>query len=107
MDMYHMVGALLLAFTCTLYTEGLFRGIEPPWFTGLYFMSICSAFIYLLLSVWFSMHASVQAQSYGVRLRTRFIRLPIPSLSMITDLTARFSDFEKQGASMIRLPFSG
>jgi len=108
MDMYHMVGALMLAFTCTIYTEGLFRGIEPPWFTGLYYMFVCDAFVFLLLAVWLSMHASVQAQSYGVRLRTRYVRLPIPSLSFLNDLTSKFADFERQGLKhVLRLPFTG
>eukprot|EP00971_Amphidinium_carterae_P296272 5884990-Amphidinium_carterae.2 len=41
-------------------------------------ISLSQAILYLLLSIWLSLHASVAAHSYGVRLLTQFVRLPVP-----------------------------
>lgn len=106
MDMYHLIGALFLGFTTTIYCEGRVQN-PPVWFNGLYLLSVASSFVYLLLAVWLSMHASISSHSFGVRLRTRYVRLPIPSLSEITSLTAKLSDFENQGVrEVMRVPFA-
>jgi len=109
MDMYHLVGALFLSFTSILYVEGRIHGcVVPPFYLGVYFLSVAGSFGYLLLAVWLSMHASISAHSFGVRVRTRHVRLPIPSLSQIAGLTAKLSDFEQSGVkNMFRLPFTG
>eukprot|EP00927_Polykrikos_kofoidii_P016277 TRINITY_DN17338_c0_g1_i1.p1 TRINITY_DN17338_c0_g1~~TRINITY_DN17338_c0_g1_i1.p1 ORF type:complete len:1238 (+),score=184.76 TRINITY_DN17338_c0_g1_i1:474-3716(+) len=53
------------------------------------------------------MHASVASHSFGVRLRTRYIRLPIPTLAQLSSLPAKLADFEKTGLrNILRLPFS-
>jgi len=106
MDMYHLIGALFLGFTTTIYCEGRVEE-APSWFNGLYLLTVASSFVYLLLAVWLSMHASISSHSFGVRLRTRYVRLPIPSLSQIASLTAKLSDFENQGvARVMRVPFA-
>ncbi|CAE8630141.1 unnamed protein product, partial [Polarella glacialis] len=66
------------------------------------------AFVYLLLAVWLSMHASIASHSFGVRLLTRFVRLPIPSPQQISSLSSRLADFEAQGLqNVLRLPGVG
>ena len=106
MDMYHIVGALFLSFTALVYCEGIIEGPQPPFFMGLYLLTVAASFVYLLLAVWLSMYASIASHSFGVRLRTRYVRLPIPNLSQIQSLTTKLSDFEKQGISKVmRLPF--
>ncbi|CAJ1351692.1 unnamed protein product [Effrenium voratum] len=106
MDMYHIVGALFLSFTALVYCEGIIEGTQPPFFMGQYFLTVAASFVYLLLAVWLSMYASIASHSFGVRLRTRYVRLPIPNLNQIQSLTTKLSDFEKQGLSkMMRLPF--
>jgi len=106
MDMYHIVGALFLSFTALVYCEGIIQGPQPPFFMGQYFLTVAASFVYLLLAVWLSMYASIASHSFGVRLRTRYVRLPIPNLSQIQSLTAKLSDFEKQGISKVmRIPF--
>mmetsp|Transcript_52409 Transcript_52409/g.170102 ORF Transcript_52409/g.170102 Transcript_52409/m.170102 type:complete len:1039 (-) Transcript_52409:132-3248(-) len=109
MDMYHAVAALLLGSATTLYTEGRMHvpGNTPPWYIAIYFISIAGTFCYLLLAVWLSMYASVASHSFGVRLRTRYVRLPIPSLAQLQSLTAKLQNFEKQGAGgVLRVPFA-
>ncbi|CAE7391396.1 unnamed protein product [Symbiodinium natans] len=106
MDMYHIVGALFLSFTALVYCEGIIQGPQPPFFMGQYFLTVAASFVYLLLAVWLSMYASIASHSFGVRLRTRYVRLPIPNLSQIQSLTTKLSDFEQQGISKVmRIPF--
>eukprot|EP00929_Paragymnodinium_shiwhaense_P058096 TRINITY_DN29100_c0_g1_i1.p1 TRINITY_DN29100_c0_g1~~TRINITY_DN29100_c0_g1_i1.p1 ORF type:complete len:1088 (-),score=153.58 TRINITY_DN29100_c0_g1_i1:179-3442(-) len=107
MDMYHLVGAMLMSFTTLWYTKGrITEAVVPPFFHGVYFLSVAAALSHLLLAVWLSMHASVSSHSFGVRLRTRFVRLPIPNMSQLASLAAKLSDFEKTGVqNVMRLPF--
>eukprot|EP00440_Ansanella_granifera_P016294 gb/GFBE01017701.1/.p1 GENE.gb/GFBE01017701.1/~~gb/GFBE01017701.1/.p1 ORF type:complete len:1000 (+),score=194.91 gb/GFBE01017701.1/:1-3000(+) len=106
MDMYHIVGALFLSFTALVYCEGTVEGPQPPFFMGQYLLTVAASFVYLLLAVWLSMYASIASHSFGVRLRTRYVRLPIPNLNQIQSLTTTLADFEKQGVSKVmRLPF--
>eukprot|EP00405_Crypthecodinium_cohnii_P019719 CAMPEP_0206477990 /NCGR_PEP_ID=MMETSP0324_2-20121206/35773_1 /ASSEMBLY_ACC=CAM_ASM_000836 /TAXON_ID=2866 /ORGANISM="Crypthecodinium cohnii, Strain Seligo" /LENGTH=660 /DNA_ID=CAMNT_0053954183 /DNA_START=237 /DNA_END=2215 /DNA_ORIENTATION=+ len=106
MDVYHLVGALFLEFCIVLFCEGRVQASAPPFLLSLFLLSNACAFIYLLLAVWLSMHASIAAHSFGVRLLTRFVRLPIPSLRQMDALRSQLRDYEKQGvANLLRLPF--
>lgn len=108
MDVYHLVGALFLQFCIVILTKGRVQASAPPFLLSLFLLTNASAFIYLLLAVWMSMHASIASHSFGVRLLTRFVRLPIPGAQELRDLTFKFKDFEKKGvASLLQLPFAG
>ncbi|CAJ1373985.1 unnamed protein product [Effrenium voratum] len=106
MDVYHLVGALFLEFCIVLFCEGRVQASAPPFLLSLFLLSNACAFIYLLLAVWLSMHASIASHSFGVRLLTRFVRLPIPSMKQIAGLRSTLKDYERQGvANLLRLPF--
>ncbi|CAE7373427.1 GIP [Symbiodinium natans] len=106
MDVYHLVGALFLEFCIVLFCEGRVQASAPPFLLSLFLLSNACAFIYLLLAVWLSMHASIASHSFGVRLLTRFVRLPIPSMKQIAGLRSNLKDYEQQGvANLLRLPF--
>mmetsp|Transcript_63634 Transcript_63634/g.152131 ORF Transcript_63634/g.152131 Transcript_63634/m.152131 type:complete len:959 (+) Transcript_63634:73-2949(+) len=105
MEMYHVVGALVLECTVIYYTEGRIRTSAPPFLLGLYWLSAAGTFTYVLLCVWFSMYASISSHSFGVRLLTRFVRLPIPGSQQMSALNARLTDFESQGTNIMRIPF--
>ncbi|CAE8704567.1 unnamed protein product, partial [Polarella glacialis] len=108
MEMYHLVAALFLESAIALYCEGRIHTTAPPFVLSLFYMSVASAFLYLLLAVWLSMHASIASHSFGVRLLTRFVRLPVPGLAQIDVLNARLADFERQGLKQIlRVPGTG
>lgn len=108
MDVYHLVGALFLEFCIVLFCEGRVQAAAPPYLLSLFLLSNACAFIYLLLAVWLSMHASIASHSFGVRLLTRFVRLPIPSVKQMNHLRSQLRDYEQQGlANMLRLPFLG
>jgi len=106
MDVYHLVGALFLEFCIVLFCEGRVQASAPPFLLSMFLLSNACAFIYLLLAVWLSMHASIASHSFGVRLLTRFVRLPIPSSKQIMGLRSHLKDYERQGvANLLKLPF--
>ncbi|CAK9062111.1 unnamed protein product [Durusdinium trenchii] len=105
MEMYHVVGALVLECTVIYYTEGRIRTSAPPFLLGLYWLSAAGTFTYVLLCVWFSMYASISSHSFGVRFLTRFVRLPIPGSQQMSAMNARLTDFERQGGNIMRIPF--
>jgi len=111
MDIYHMVGAMLLQFIVVLFAEGRVE-IEvsgllvPHWFLEVYYLSLGCAFIFLLMSIWLAMHASVAAQSFGTRMLTRFIRLPIPNADVLNKARSKLHQFERGGIrNVFRIPF--
>jgi len=61
--------------------------------------------MYLLMSVWLAMHASVVAQTSGVRLLTQFVRLPIPTWKYLEKMRTHAASFETLGSNMFRIPF--
>eukprot|EP00931_Biecheleriopsis_adriatica_P058984 TRINITY_DN3521_c0_g1_i1.p1 TRINITY_DN3521_c0_g1~~TRINITY_DN3521_c0_g1_i1.p1 ORF type:complete len:950 (+),score=163.57 TRINITY_DN3521_c0_g1_i1:163-3012(+) len=105
MDLYHFVGALFIKQIVIYYSEGFFEKPPPVFLVCFYYFSQACAMIYLIMAVWLAMHASVCSHSYGTRLRTRFLRLPIPGSKQMNVLNARYADFERQGAQMLRVPF--
>ena len=108
MEMYHLVAALFMESSMALYFEGRIHHVAPPFILSLLYISIASAFMYLLLAVWLSMHASICSHSFGVRLLTRFVRLPVPGMQQMGVMNARLADFERQGVQgMLRVPVIG
>lgn len=80
MDIYHVVGTLLLTFCISWYTDnGMMESKLPTWFQTLFLISNFCAVGYLIFSVWLAMHASIACHSIGVRLLTSFARLSIPT----------------------------
>eukprot|EP00928_Gymnodinium_smaydae_P051028 TRINITY_DN3456_c1_g1_i1.p1 TRINITY_DN3456_c1_g1~~TRINITY_DN3456_c1_g1_i1.p1 ORF type:complete len:1086 (-),score=191.48 TRINITY_DN3456_c1_g1_i1:89-3286(-) len=104
MDLYHLIGALFLKACVVYFCEGIIHGELPPYLLILYYLSSASAFVYLLLAIWLAMHASISSHSYGTRLLTRFVRLPIPSSAQMAVMNAKYADFERQGGAMLRVP---
>ncbi|CAE7897534.1 unnamed protein product, partial [Symbiodinium microadriaticum] len=83
MDTYLIVNAVQLGFTVMAFCEGRLASGTPTWLVGCHTLSLAGAFMYLLMSVWFSMHASVTAKSYETRLLTQLVRLPVPSWAQL------------------------
>jgi len=111
MDIYQMVAAMLIHFIVVLIAEGRVEIEEegvtvPHWFLEVYYLSLGAAFIFLLLAIWLAMHASVAAQSFGTRMLTRFIRLPIPNADALNKARSKLGQFERGGIhNVFRLPF--
>ncbi|CAE7717756.1 unnamed protein product [Symbiodinium pilosum] len=62
MDMYHLVSAVVLGFTTSVFTEGRIWGKTPPSYIAVYFMTVGSGWLYLLMTVWLSMCASASSR---------------------------------------------
>eukprot|EP00929_Paragymnodinium_shiwhaense_P001461 TRINITY_DN10169_c0_g2_i2.p1 TRINITY_DN10169_c0_g2~~TRINITY_DN10169_c0_g2_i2.p1 ORF type:complete len:1070 (+),score=237.07 TRINITY_DN10169_c0_g2_i2:81-3290(+) len=105
MDLYHLVGAFFCKMGVIYYCEGIIHGQVPPYLLVLYYLSASCAFAFLILAVCLAMHASITSHSYGTRLLCRYVRLPIPSAGQMSVMNARYSDFEKHGTEMMRVPF--
>uniref|UniRef100_A0A7S1A5K1 Uncharacterized protein n=1 Tax=Noctiluca scintillans TaxID=2966 RepID=A0A7S1A5K1_NOCSC len=105
MDTYLIVNAVQLGFCVMAFCEGRLASGTPEWLIGCHTLSLVGAFLYLLMSVWLAMHASVAAKSYEVRLLTQLVRLPVPSWSELEGARTYASQFEAvEGRQMFRVP---
>jgi hypothetical protein len=105
MDKYLIINSLTLAFTLGFYYEGRLPADAPSWIIWLWSISLVSAILYLVLSVWFAIHAVITAQTLAVQLLTQWLRLPVPTARHIDMITPTLEDFEKQSVkSLLRLP---
>merc|ERR1740130_104972 len=106
MDSYLIVNTIQLGMVLTLFTEGRLEAGTPQWLLRFYMLCLGSSFMYLLMSVWLAMHASVVAQTSGTRLLTQFVRLPIPTWQHIDRMRTYAASFENVSpTSMVRIPF--
>eukprot|EP00747_Dinoflagellata_sp_TGD_P159040 gnl/TRDRNA2_/TRDRNA2_177867_c1_seq10.p1 gnl/TRDRNA2_/TRDRNA2_177867_c1~~gnl/TRDRNA2_/TRDRNA2_177867_c1_seq10.p1 ORF type:complete len:819 (+),score=187.42 gnl/TRDRNA2_/TRDRNA2_177867_c1_seq10:81-2537(+) len=107
MDTYLVVNAVQLGFCVMAFCEGRLSTEAPGWLIGCHTLSLAGAFMYLLMSVWLAMHASVAAKSYEVRILTQLVRLPVPSASALEGARTYASSFEKvESKQMFRVPFA-
>lgn len=87
MDVYLIVGTLLLTFCISWYTENsILESGLPTWFITLFLVSNFTAAAYLVFAVWLAMHAAVASHSIGVRLLTSSARLCIPNAALIESI---------------------
>lgn len=106
MDTYLIVNAVQLGFCVMAFCEGRLASGTPPWIIGCHTLCLGGAFMYLLTSVWLSMHASVTAKAYEVRLLTQHVRLPVPTWAQVEGARTYGSAFEKVNTTqMLRVPF--
>eukprot|EP00927_Polykrikos_kofoidii_P008242 TRINITY_DN13415_c0_g1_i1.p1 TRINITY_DN13415_c0_g1~~TRINITY_DN13415_c0_g1_i1.p1 ORF type:complete len:1016 (-),score=143.05 TRINITY_DN13415_c0_g1_i1:106-3153(-) len=106
MHVYLLVNVLLLGFTVALWCEGRLPEATPNWLMMGSAVSIAGAFMFLLLSIWFAMHAAVMARSYEARLLTQMVRLPLPTWHELEACRTNGSDFERvESRQMFRVPF--
>ena len=107
MDNYLIVNTLMLGFCISLlYAIDLQKG-TPDWIHWMWTLSMSGAMLFLLLSIWLCLHASITAQSLVVRLLTQWLRLPVPNSSEIAQYAAKFQDYEKNANMLLRFPALG
>lgn len=109
MDSYLLITLLELGVCVQLLVEGVIHGAAgdrpQSWLLWLYVMNLAGSFLYLFLSSWFAMHASVAAHSFSVRLLTQFVRLPLPDKDQINAGRMYAADFEGKGIKdLLRVP---
>jgi len=107
-DTYHTIGTIFFVLNFQLIMAGRLgvHGPSPPgWLLGLYWTNICIALMFLVIFTWMAMHASARAQAGAAFLRTRVIRLPIPSPKQLDQARTTGNRFEKQRVGeMFRVP---
>ncbi|CAK9012407.1 unnamed protein product [Durusdinium trenchii] len=95
MDMYNLVGALLLTFALRWITSSDLVVVPdfphwPVWYSTVFVIACFSSVGYLIFSLWFAMHCSITAQALGTRMRLNFTRLSVPDNSTISKLKVPF-----------------
>mmetsp|Transcript_15230 Transcript_15230/g.27105 ORF Transcript_15230/g.27105 Transcript_15230/m.27105 type:complete len:899 (-) Transcript_15230:15-2711(-) len=108
MEVYLLVIALELTGAATCLCKARVPPGAPAWLVSASVLSICTAITYLLLGLWFGLHAFVASQAYKVRILTQLVRLPIPTWSAMEAARTYASDFEGMNKKqMLRVPFAG
>jgi len=106
MGTYLIVSTLQLSMCIGLFAEGRMEPGTPPWLIQLYMLTLGGAFMYLLMSCWLAMHASIVASCSSVRILTQLVRLPIPSWHQLHDTrTFGQSAEHMQKRHLFRVPF--
>mmetsp|Transcript_60478 Transcript_60478/g.129748 ORF Transcript_60478/g.129748 Transcript_60478/m.129748 type:complete len:877 (-) Transcript_60478:84-2714(-) len=106
MEVYLLVIALELGFCVMALCKARVPPGASPWLVAMHTLSICGALMYLVLALWFGMHAFVSAQAYKVRILTQMVRLPVPTWRALEASRTYASSFEQmKKAQMLRVPF--
>ena len=107
MDNYLIVNTLMLGF-CISLMYGIELGpTAPDWINWMWTLSMCGSILFLLLSIWLCLHASITAQSLVVRLLTQWLRLPVPNAKEIGKYAADFRQYEQTSKNLLRVPLIG
>lgn len=108
MDHYLLINVLLLLFAGGFFYEGKLPQDSPGWIVFLWTMAIGSAILFLSISIFFAIHASITAQTFGARILTQWLRLPVPGLRAVQSAARPVQEFEKsRGGEMLRVPVVG
>jgi len=109
-DCYHGIAAMGLTILTAIYCPGRVGLHTPPppgWLMGLGFVNIAGAYMFLGLTLWLAMHASMRADTAATHMLTRFVRLPIPSQGMLDKARKFLSSYEEQPLKEVfRVPFT-
>ncbi|KAF4720809.1 pumilio domain member 4, partial [Perkinsus olseni] len=99
------VSTILLVWCIEMFYKGRIPSPTQNFLFWAYAISLGTSIIFLLFSLWFALHASVNAQVFSVRALTQWLRLPVPSAQEIADAASRLKDYEASGVvSMLRVP---
>ena len=105
MNLYALASTLLLLSAFGVMSNGRAAVDTPSWLFYLWATSATSSILFLLLSAWFAIHASVAAQIYLTRIRTQWLRLPIPRIADINRFAPSLDEFEKRKTDeTLRIP---
>jgi len=108
MKIYAPIMTMSLGYCITIFVEGR-SGLKfpgPPVFvSGIYLQCLGIAFGFLTLGVWLIFHASIRANIAAVSLRTRKVRLPVPTQQQLDGARRLLSTYEEQHLyEMFKLP---
>jgi hypothetical protein len=108
MDKYVIVCLVMLSITMEMFFKGRNPVGTPSWLFWCWSICTAGAMLYLLMSIWLALHASISAQTFSVRCLSQWLRIPIPSASEIAKGAARLEEYEKSGGeALLRVPVLG
>mmetsp|Transcript_74014 Transcript_74014/g.216839 ORF Transcript_74014/g.216839 Transcript_74014/m.216839 type:complete len:872 (-) Transcript_74014:99-2714(-) len=101
--------SLCMALCVACYCAGRL-GLHGPspmaWLIGLWYLNTASAFGYMAICIWLSMHSGFRARAAATHLLTRKVRLPVPTLKQLDRARKFASEFEQQNVSdILRVPY--
>eukprot|EP00927_Polykrikos_kofoidii_P077242 TRINITY_DN74201_c0_g1_i1.p1 TRINITY_DN74201_c0_g1~~TRINITY_DN74201_c0_g1_i1.p1 ORF type:complete len:1048 (-),score=179.84 TRINITY_DN74201_c0_g1_i1:31-3174(-) len=102
MDAFLIISVIEIGACITMFVEGVLEHL-PRWLLWLYTVNLASALLYLTIGAWFAIHASVAAHSFGVRLLTQYVRLPLPNRDQMDAARMHATDLERSWAA-VRIP---
>lgn len=109
MDLYHGIAGMTATILTAIFCPGRLGLHNPPppgWLMGLAFGNLGGCYIWLGLTMWLAMHASLRADSAATQMLTRFVRLPVPSQWMLDRARKFLSSYEEQPLrEVLRVPF--
>jgi len=109
---YLTIATLQLGFVISLYCgyvpQSNVNAYDPSpyWLCTTYGLALATAGLFLTLSIYFSITAAIQAQSYAVRVLTQYLRLPVPTDDDVWACASRYREYESSGQQM-RVPYVG
>eukprot|EP00928_Gymnodinium_smaydae_P067749 TRINITY_DN5075_c1_g2_i1.p1 TRINITY_DN5075_c1_g2~~TRINITY_DN5075_c1_g2_i1.p1 ORF type:complete len:916 (-),score=184.39 TRINITY_DN5075_c1_g2_i1:214-2961(-) len=109
MDQFHSVAAMALTILTALFCPGrlgLHTPAPPGWLMGLFMVNLGGCYLWLGLTMWLAMHASMRADTAATHMLTRFTRLPIPNTKMIDRARKFMANYEEISLrEVLRFPF--
>jgi len=109
MGIYTPMATVCCGYAVTVFIEGR-SGLKfpaPPTFiSGIYLQCLGIAFIFMGLSAWLVFHAGMRACVCAVQMRTRTVRLPIPTQRQLDHARKLASSYEETNFyDMFRVPY--
>uniref|UniRef100_A0A7S1QTK5 Uncharacterized protein n=1 Tax=Alexandrium catenella TaxID=2925 RepID=A0A7S1QTK5_ALECA len=109
MDVYHSIAAMTATILTALFCPGRLGLHTPPppgWLMGLFMVNLAGTYLWLGLTMWLCMHASLRADTALTHMLTRFVRLPIPAQCQIDRARKYLASYEEQPLrEAFRVPF--
>merc|ERR1719506_1545226 len=109
MNIYAPMATVVVGYCVTVLIEGR-SGLKfpaPPTFiSGVYLNCLAIGFAFMALSCWLVFHAGMRACIAGVQMRTRTVRLPIPTQRQLDQARKLGSSYEEASVyDMLRVPY--
>eukprot|EP00427_Karlodinium_veneficum_P022864 CAMPEP_0169107816 /NCGR_PEP_ID=MMETSP1015-20121227/25092_1 /TAXON_ID=342587 /ORGANISM="Karlodinium micrum, Strain CCMP2283" /LENGTH=845 /DNA_ID=CAMNT_0009169389 /DNA_START=18 /DNA_END=2552 /DNA_ORIENTATION=- len=109
MNIYTPIATVCCGYCVTVYIEGR-SGLKfpaPPTFiSGIYLQCLGIGFVFMGLAAWLAFHSGMRAMVAAVQMRTRTVRLPLPTQRQLDQARKLGSSYEETSVyDMFRVPY--
>mmetsp|Transcript_43177 Transcript_43177/g.68265 ORF Transcript_43177/g.68265 Transcript_43177/m.68265 type:complete len:887 (-) Transcript_43177:245-2905(-) len=109
MNIYTPIATVCCGYCVTVYIEGR-SGLKfpaPPTFiSGIYLQCLGIGFVFMGLAAWLAFHSGLRACVAAVQMRTRTVRLPLPTQRQLDQARKLGSSYEETSVyDMFRVPY--